>query len=171
MNILLYPDNWLRTKAKSVESITPWIQTVISEMMDKMDECGGLGLAATQCGIGLRIFVTHIPGQERMVFVNPELEDLKEGIATMTEGCLSLPDALVEVSRPSSVRLRALDFRGCPVDIFCRGIMSACVQHENDHLDGILILDKTDPVEKRLALQNVWAAEHPRHYPPSPETT
>lgn len=163
MTLLLYPDRLLRSRSSLVESITPNIRSCLEEMMDRMDEWGGIGLAAPQCGLALRMFVTHLPGQGRMAFVNPKLEDLEEGTSSMTEGCLSLPGAGVDVKRPSAVRLIALDHRGATVDTCYRGLASACVQHENDHLDGVLILDHADPTERRLALQNVWDAEHPRH--------
>jgi peptide deformylase len=163
MNLLLYPDRLLRVRSSFVESVTPAVRTYLDEMMDRMDEWGGVGLAAPQCGLLMRMFVTHLPGQGRMAFINPRIEDLQEGIETMTEGCLSLPGAVVEVSRPSAVRVQALDYQGKPVEIYCRGLSSACVQHEADHLDGILILDKAESTERRVALQNIWDAEHPRH--------
>ena len=81
----------------------------------------------------------------------------------MEEGCLSLPGAIVEVTRSSSIRLRATDHHGVSVDVCYRGLASICVQHENDHLDGVLILDKADSFGRRLALQNVWDAVHPHH--------
>jgi peptide deformylase len=163
MGLLLYPDRLLRLRSEPVEVVTRDIQDFLDTMMDKMDEWGGIGLAAPQCGVNLRIFVMHLPGHKRLAFVNPKIEDLGEGISTMNEGCLSLPGALLEISRPSTIRLRALDYDGLPVDISCRGLASVCAQHENDHLDGILILDRVDPTERRLALQNVWDAEHPHH--------
>jgi len=163
MNLLLYPDRLLRIKAEPVVTVDSGIKSFLDGMMDKIDECGGLGLAAPQCGVGLRMFVMHIPGHDRLAFINPIIEDLEEGISTMSEGCLSLPGALIEVSRPSSVRLCALDYNGSPVDICCRGIASVCAQHENDHLDGVLILDKADPTERRIAWQSVWDAGHPAH--------
>ena len=163
MNLLLYPDRLLRVRSHNVEVVDSAIRSYLDSMMYKMDECGGIGLAAPQCGLGLRMFVMHIPGHERLAFVNPKLEDLGEGVSTMSEGCLSLPGASVEISRPSSVRIRALDYNGLLVDIRCTGLASICVQHENDHLDGVLILDKADPTDRRLALQKVWEAEHPSH--------
>ncbi len=129
--------------------------------MDRMDEWGGIGLAAPQCGIALRMFVMHLPGQGRKAFVNPIVEDMGEGTARLEEGCLSLPGATIEVSRPASVLVRALDYRGSKVEMVCNGLASACVQHETDHLDGVLILDRAGPIDRRLALLKVWNAEHP----------
>lgn len=160
MDLQLYPSSVLRGSCKTVESITPEIQKSLDEMMDKMDAWGGVGLAAPQCGLSLRMFVMHIPGHGRRAFVNPELEDLQEGLYSMEEGCLSLPGALIEVTRPSSVRLRALDHHGVSVDLCCRGLVSVCAQHENDHLDGVLILDKADSINRRAALQSVWDSVH-----------
>jgi peptide deformylase len=88
---------------------------------------------------------------------------MMEGVSTINEGCLSLPGATLEISRPSAVKLRALDYYGAPFEIVCRGLSSACVQHETDHLDGVLIFDRADPTERRRAIQNVWDAEHPSH--------
>jgi peptide deformylase len=161
MNLLLYPDRYLRSKSRSIETVTPDIKNLLSLMMDNMDKWGGIGLAAPQCGIGLRAFVTHIPGQGRHAFVNPILEDLREGVASMAEGCLSLPGAEIEISRPVSVKLIALSYNGLPIEMNCRGLMSVCVQHETDHLDGILILDRADAMNRRRAIQKIWDAEHP----------
>ena len=161
MDLLLYPDVRLRNRCKPVEVFTPEVRKSIDDMMDKMDEWGGIGLAATQCGLALRMFVMHLPGQGRKAFVNPTFEDLHEGISSTEEACLSLPGASIELARPSSVLLRALDYRGSKVEVECRGLASVCVQHETDHLDGILILDRAGPIDRRLALLKVWNAEHP----------
>jgi peptide deformylase len=161
MSLLLYPDVRLRTKCKPVEVFTPEIQQSIDEMMDHMDEWGGIGLAAPQCGIALRMFVMHLPGHGRKAFVNPIVEDLRGGTISMEEGCLSLPGATLEIVRPASVIIRALDYRGSKIEVVCHGLASACVQHETDHLDGVLILDRAGPIDRRLALLKVWNAEHP----------
>ncbi len=163
MELVLFPDHRLRTRCKPVKQITAELRQTLDDMMQKMEEWGGIGLAAPQCGVMLQMFVMHIPGHGRYAFVNPSITDLGEGLSTMDEGCLSLPGASIEVTRPSSVRLEAIGYDGEKVDLRLIGMESVCAQHENDHLSGTLIIDKTDSMHRRMAAMDVWNAGHPRH--------
>jgi peptide deformylase len=161
MELLTYPNKTLRSPCQLVESVTPQIRADLSLMMEKMDAWDGIGLAAPQCGISLRMFVMHLPGEGRYAFINPEIEILNDDTSSMEEGCLSLPGALILVTRPATVKIKALNYNGKVVNHIYTGIASACVQHETDHLSGILIIDKVESYSRRRALQNVWDHEHP----------
>jgi peptide deformylase len=152
----------LRTKAEPIpqgEIKSPRIQQLIDDMFETMEEYGGIGLAAPQVHEGLRLFVagvkkaavvTPMEGDVDMPFVtiiNPEIVPLGEERATDWEGCLSIPDIRGQVERPTSVRLRALDRTGRRIELVAKGLPARVIQHENDHLDGVVFFDRMKSLE------------------------
>lgn len=152
-SILHYPDPRLRQKGKPVERITPEILTLVDDMAETMYAAPGVGLAATQIGELHRIFLIDIAAEDEpsklRVFINPEILK-KEGEQCAPEGCLSFPGISEEIKRAAKVTVRALDREGRPFEIEADGLLAVAVQHENDHLDGVLMIDKMGMLKKRI---------------------
>lgn len=152
----------LRAKAQPIpqnEIKSPRIQQLIDDMFETMSEYGGIGLAAPQVHEGLRLFVagvrkgevvTPMDGKTDMPFVtiiNPEVVPIGDDKDTDWEGCLSIPDIRGQVERPDSVRLRALDRTGRRIELVAKGLPARVIQHENDHLDGVIFFDRMKSLE------------------------
>ena len=159
--ILKYPDPRLREVAKPVDAVTDEIRQLVDDMAETMYDAPGVGLAATQIGVDKRIFVIDIAGEdepsELRVFINPELTDMS-GTLIWNEGCLSFPGASEEIKRAEHVRVRALDRNGKPFELECEGLLAVAVQHENDHLNGVLMIDKLSALKKRMMSRKVAKA-------------
>ena len=151
--ILEYPDARLREVAKPVAEVTPEIQALVDDMAETMYAAPGCGLAATQIGIPQRIFVVDCAGEDEpsqlLAFINPEFVE-KDGVQSWEEGCLSFPGVTEEIKRAERVRVRALDRNGKPFEIEADGLLAVALQHENDHLDGVLMIDKLSALKKRM---------------------
>jgi len=149
LKICLYPDPVLSKVAKSIEVITPEIVALANKMVDLMHEAKGIGLAAPQVGVSLRLFVINPSGEEGedIILINPKLDNF-EGQSEIEEGCLSIPGIHCDVKRSASCVVRAQDVAGAIFEIDCEALLSHVVQHENDHLDGILIIDKLSTLQK-----------------------
>jgi peptide deformylase len=151
--ILHYPDARLRESGKKVEAMTPELRQLVDDMAETMYAAPGVGLAATQVGELWQIFVVDCAAEgepsDLRVFVNPELLELA-GTVTFDEGCLSFPGAREEVQRAEKVRVRALDREGKPFELEAEGLLAVAIQHEYDHLQGILMIDRLGPLKKRL---------------------
>ena len=145
-------DDILRKHSKPIKDMTPRIRQLIKDMFETMYDDNGVGLAAPQVGILKRLFVIDCcDGEEGApnpyVFINPEILETR-GEVTDTEGCLSVPGRFAPVPRPEWVKVRALDKNMQPFELEAEGLLARCICHENDHLDGILYVDKaTGPVE------------------------
>ncbi|MCA9272428.1 MAG: peptide deformylase [Phycisphaerales bacterium] len=157
LRLVLYPDPILREPAQPVGEITPEIRQIAARMIEIMREADGIGLAAPQAGLGLRIFVCDVPPPPEplepedgtqawtdgpIVCINPEFPESGDARTPFEEGCLSLPGIRGDVVRPEIVRMRATDLEGKPFEIHASGLLARCLQHEADHLDGVLIVDK-----------------------------
>ena len=146
--ILVYPDPFLARKAAPVTEVDERMRELIRDMFDTMYESEGIGLAATQVGVGKRVIVLDVsPADETgapMALVNPEIVSRK-GSVTGVEGCLSVPGVQGEVCRAETVVVRGMDEQGEPVRIRAAGILSRALQHEIDHLDGILFIERASP--------------------------
>lgn len=151
--ILHYPDPRLREVAKPVEAVTDEIRGLIEDMAETMYDAPGVGLAAPQLGVSLRIFVIDIAAEdepsELRVFINPEIFE-RDGVQTWNEGCLSFPGVSEEIKRAARVKLRALDAKGMPFELEADGLLAVAVQHETDHLNGVLMIDKLSAIKKRM---------------------
>jgi peptide deformylase len=150
--ILKVPHPSLRETARAVKKVTGRHRQLAENMSRLMRKADGVGLAATQLGILERIVVVA-PETRTMVLINPEILSA-EGSVVMEEGCLSLPGLYGMVERPEQVVVRALDRRGCEVTYELAGMPARVVQHEVDHLDGVLFIDKADPA----TLHWMWPA-------------
>ena len=138
--ILKFPNPKLRLKAKPVKKLTPTIIKLIDEMIETMHAAPGVGLAAPQVGKSLRVFVVDV-GPGPIALVNPELLE-KSGLQTFTEGCLSLPGVEAPVDRAALVRVRGLDRDGEEIVVTAEGLLATVFQHEIDHLDGFVFIDR-----------------------------
>ena len=148
MEIVTYGHPCLRRKAKPLTEITPELRRTVRTMFELMYEARGIGLAATQVGLPYRFFVINPTadrneGDEEMVFINPEIVRRK-GNAVGEEGCLSLPELYGDVPRASEIVVEAFDLDGQGFEVTCSELMARVILHENDHLDGVLFIDRMD---------------------------
>lgn len=146
-----YGDSVLRMRAREVEGFDEDLERLVERMTSLMHEANGVGLAATQVGVLRRVFVFVEDGEDR-VLVNPVLTQLSKETEVEDEGCLSLQDVLVPVERPVTVTIEGVGVQGEPVRFELAAPPSRVVQHELDHLDGILIIDRTSDEARREAL-------------------
>ena len=151
--ILRYPDKRLRNKAEPVGVVDDAVRQLCDDMAETMYAAPGVGLAAPQIGVSKRIFVIDIanegePSQLR-TFINPEIV-AREGEAVWEEGCLSFPGIHEEIERAAKVTVRALDLQGYPFELHAVGLLAIAVQHENDHLDGALMVDRVSLLKRRM---------------------
>jgi peptide deformylase len=151
--ILIYPDPRLREVAHPVDAVDGEIRQLVEDMAETMYAAPGVGLAATQVGVNKRVFIIDVAGEdepsELRVFINPELFEAS-GSAQYKEGCLSFPDVTVETRRAARVKARALGLDGKPFEVEADGLLAIAIQHENDHLDGVLMIDKLPAIKRRL---------------------
>ena len=151
--IRVYPDPILRERAKPVEAITPELQTLIDDMAETMYAAPGVGLAANQVGVLLRVFTVDIANDDEPsdlhVFINPEIIR-KDGEVRWKEGCLSFPHVSETIERAASIRVRAMNRKGEVFELDADGLMAVVIQHENEHLDGKVLLDRLGPVRRRI---------------------
>ncbi len=166
LTIVKYPHQALRRGAKPVERITEEVRAVASRMLELMHNAppnGGVGLAAPQVGLPWRLFVanhTHDPAGDR-VYVNPVLSEPSKRLEDYEEGCLSLPEVTGIVRRPFAITLDALDLEGNPIHQTAEDLEARVWQHETDHLDGVLIIDRMAPIDRmanRRALKELEEA-------------
>jgi peptide deformylase len=154
-----FGDPVLKSRARPIERFDSALQGEIARMGKLMDEALGIGLAATQVGILNRVLVYRVEAEAPIAaLVNPVLEWSSRDEETMDEGCLSLPGVLVEVDRPIYVRVRAQDEQGDPLLIEASGLEARVIQHEMDHLDGVLILERTSREQRKQAMRTLREA-------------
>jgi peptide deformylase len=151
--ILEYPDPRLREVAKPVAAVTPEIQALVDDMAETMYAAPGCGLAANQIGENHRIFVVDCAEEDEpsdlRVFINPEILE-KDGQVVWNEGCLSFPGVREEIKRAERVKVRALDRAGKPFELEADGLLAVAIQHETDHLNGVLMVDKLNALKRRM---------------------
>jgi peptide deformylase len=149
--ILEYPDPRLRKKAMPVAAVDDGVRLLIDRMLETMYACNGVGLAATQVDVQQRILVLDVSEarNEPRVLVNPEIVG-SAGRALAEEGCLSVPGIYDKVQRATNIRFRALDRDGQPYEMDAEGLLAVCVQHEIDHLDGMLFVDHLSELKRQL---------------------
>ncbi len=155
--IRLFGDPVLRTPADPVTSFDAELHKLVKDLTDTMMDAPGVGLAAPQIGVGLRVFaycVDDVVGH----LINPQLR-LSEELEVDDEGCLSFPGLAYPTSRSHGVVATGFDVHGEPVTIEGSGLLARCVQHETDHLDGVLFIDRLDPVQRKLAMAEIRASE------------
>lgn len=149
----------LRRRADPIPEITPEVRRLADEMLEAMKERDGIGLAATQVDRPVRMFVTKVPDDRERVFINPEL--VRTGIDTEVgeEGCLSIPGPRAKVERAAEVRVQARNRRGRRFTIEAHGMLARAIQHELDHLNGVLFIDHLSEAERERVLREYAAGE------------
>jgi len=152
LTVVHYPDPRLKTKAKPIEKMDDSIRQLVNDMYETMYHEKGVGLAANQVGILQRVFVMDVSAQsnQRICAINPEIISA-DGEYTEYEGCLSYPGAYDKVDRAATVRFKALDIEGNPYEMDADGLMAQCVQHEIDHLNGLLFVDRLSRLKQERA--------------------
>jgi peptide deformylase len=176
--ILEVPDPRLKTVSKPVTEFDEGLKTLVEDMFDSMYAAHGIGLAAVQIGVPSRVLVIDLQPEdpdappvecdhdghahthpatkkEPRVFINPEILDPAEALATYQEGCLSVPEIYADVDRPATCRVRYQDVEGNAHEEDLDGLMATCIQHEMDHLEGILFIDHLSRLKKQMALKKL----------------
>src|SRR4029079_9869711 len=157
--IITAPDPRLKAIAKPVERVDDSVRQLMDDMLETMHAAPGIGLAAPQVGVLKRVIVLEIDSEETKVgplfMANPEIIDASEDDAVYNEGCLSVPEHYADVTRPAEVTVRYLDRDGQKQELKCDGLLSTCVQHEIDHLDGILFIDKISALKRNMILRKL----------------
>jgi len=163
MSVLLirhYPaDPVLRQTAKRVHFITDSTRQIIDDMIETMQQVQGVGLAAPQVGIPLRIIVVQMPAEQPVILINPEILE-RAGLQEVTEGCLSVPGYFGQIQRSASVTVKGQDRHGKKIKIKAIGLMAEALQHEIDHLDGKLYIDHVENDTKLYKIKNPLGQEH-----------
>ena len=154
----LSEDSVLRQKAKRVSTVDSSIQRLIDDMIETMRQTGGVGLAAPQVGVSLRVVVLQMPDEEPMAIVNPEIVK-RSGEREVTEGCLSVPGYYGEIKRSVSVTVKGRDRQGKAIRIKATGLMAQALEHELDHLNGILYIDHIEGEDKLHKIEPDTGAE------------
>jgi peptide deformylase len=167
--ILEVPDPRLRTVSKPVEAFDDALRDLVADMFETMYDAPGIGLAAIQVGVPLRILVIDLqepgpdlpdgspgePVRSPRVFINPEIVDPSPDLNVYSEGCLSVPEIYADVERPRTVRARWRDLEGAAHEEALDGLMATCLQHEMDHLEGVLFIDHLSRLKRDMALKKL----------------
>ena len=162
--ILEVPDPRLKTVSTPVETFDDDLRTLVADMFETMYDAPGIGLAAIQVGVPKRVLVIDLQEQEDeegkpikapRVFINPEILDPSAEQSLYNEGCLSVPDQYAEVERPASIRARWQDLDGEVHEEAMEGLMATCLQHEMDHLEGILFIDHLSRLKRQMVLKKL----------------
>ena len=162
-DILVVPDPRLKLKSTPVDVVDDDLRALMDDMLETMYDAPGIGLAAVQIGVAQRFIVMDLSPregpQEPKYFVNPEIVWASEETAPYEEGCLSVPDIYDEVERPAKVRLRYLNYQGETVEEEAEGVYAVCIQHEMDHLEGVLFIDHLSRLKRERAVAKVKKAK------------
>ena len=159
IKILTEPNKILRQQSLPVEKVDGELQKLIDDMLETMYAAPGIGLAAIQVGVPKRIIVLDIASKDEpknpMCFINPEIIEKSEINSTYEEGCLSVPGQFAEIDRPSKCYLKYLDYYGQPKEIKAEGMLATCIQHEMDHLEGILFIDYLSKLKRSMIVKKL----------------
>jgi peptide deformylase len=165
--IVEVPDPRLRLISQPVESVNDDLRALIDDMFDTMYDAPGIGLAAIQVGVPKRVIVMDLqeqedeegkPIREPRVFINPEIIDPSDDQSVYTEGCLSIPEQFADVERPARCRVKWLDEKGDAHDEVFEGLLATCIQHEMDHLQGIVFIDHLSRLKRDMILKKLTKA-------------
>lgn len=152
LEIILYPHPTLRHKSRLIQRVDRELKSIVVEMFDLMYQARGIGLAANQVDLPLQLFVINTAGEqgqgEEVVFINPVISRPK-GTNVAEEGCLSLPGINGQVSRPAQIHISAYDLSGNEIDLTADGLLARAIQHECDHINGVLFIDRISDSEKK----------------------
>ena len=157
--ILTVPNPILREKSISVEKVDKEIKNLMNDMLETMYDAPGIGLAAIQIGIPKRLVVMDVSKEtnkkEPLYFINPEITWKSNTNATYEEGCLSIPNQFAKVERPDKCKVKYLDYNGVEKEIKAEGLLATCIQHEIDHLNGILFIDHLSKLKKNIIIKKL----------------
>jgi peptide deformylase len=159
LNIVTLGDERLQKHSIVIPEFNGEIQTLAEQMFETMYSYKGIGLAAVQVGKLIRLFITDIPNDVPRVFINPEIVETSVGQGTYEEGCLSVPEINAEVIRPANVKIQAWNLEGRPFSLDADQLLARVIQHELDHLNGVLFIDRLNP-KKRERLVKRYDKEH-----------
>lgn len=161
--IIVAPDPRLKVKAKPVAVVDDKIRRLMDDMLETMYLAPGIGLAAPQVGVARRVIVVDVAreGEEGKPFkiANPEILWRSDELVTYNEGCLSLPEHYADVTRPTKIRLRYLDYQNEIRETEVEGLLATCIQHEMDHLEGTLFVDHISPLKRNIILRKLAKAK------------
>ncbi len=165
LHVLHFPDDRLRKKGIAVEGVDESIKQLAQDMLDTMYEKGGIGLAATQVDVQKRLIVIDLSEDHSspMVLINPQILS-SDGTEEMQEGCLSVPDVYETVTRPERIHIKYLDLDNQAIEMDAEGLLSVCIQHEIDHLDGKLFIDYLSPLKRRRITKRLEKQEKLERY-------
>lgn len=164
-----YGDPILRKKCSPVVEINDEIKALVADMIETMEASNGIGIAAPQVGRSLRIFITHVSyenDKEELIqkplkiFINPEILDFSIDKSIMSEGCLSIPKVHGDVARPCTVKVKATNLENCEFIEEFQGLEAHCVLHENDHINGVLFIDRMDKKERKEIEKKLRQVKH-----------
>ena len=157
--ILTEPNKTLREVSQTVEKVTKEEQILMDDMLETMYHANGIGLAAIQIGIPKRIIVMDLQKKDQeknpMYFVNPVIKNKNNELSTYEEGCLSVPNQFAEVERPAACEVEYLDYYGEKKILKANGLLATCIQHEMDHLEGILFIDYLSKLKKSMIIKKL----------------
>lgn len=161
--IITAPDPRLKVKAKAVERVDDEIRRLMDDMLETMYLAPGIGLAAPQVGVARRVLVVDVAGEDQkrapLKIANPEILWRSEELATYSEGCLSLPEHYADVSRSAEIKLRYLDYENEIRELHATGLLATCIQHEMDHLEGVLFVDHISTLKRNIILRKLAKAK------------
>ena len=157
--ILTEPNKLLREKSIKVDNVDKDLQQLMDDMLETMYAAPGIGLAAIQVGVPKRVIVLDLAPKEQpkapMFFVNPEIINKSKIHSVYEEGCLSVPGQFAEIDRPDKCHLKYLDYHGNKKEIKAEGMLATCIQHEMDHLEGILFIDYLSKLKKTMIIKKL----------------
>ncbi|MBB3910628.1 MULTISPECIES: peptide deformylase [Sphingomonas] len=162
--IIEIPDPRLRLISTPVDAVDDEVRTLIADMFDTMYDAPGIGLAAIQVAVPKRVLVIDLqeqedeegkPVKEPRAFVNPEILETSDECSLYKEGCLSIPDQFADVERPARCRVRWLDEQGAEHDEWLEGLLATCLQHEMDHLNGVLFIDHLSRLKREMVIKRL----------------
>ena len=158
-NIVIEPDPILRKKSENLEKVDDELKKLLDEMLETMYAAPGIGLAAVQIGILKRLIVIDISQENEkknpLFLINPKIISKSESTSIYEEGCLSLPGHFAEIERPAECKVKYLDYNGKEKEIRAKGLLSTCIQHEIDHLDGVLFIDYLSKLKKDMIVKKL----------------
>ena len=157
--IVIEPDPILRKKSEPLEEVNNDLRKLMDEMLETMYEAPGIGLAAVQVGILKRLIVIDVSKDKEkknpLFLINPEIVSKSKNTSIYEEGCLSLPGHFAEIERPAECQINFLDYNGKKKEISAKGLLSTCIQHELDHLNGILFIDYLSKLKKDMIIKKL----------------
>jgi peptide deformylase len=162
-DILILPDTRLRLNSEPVAAVDAAVRALIDDMFETMYDAPGIGLAAIQIGVPRRVITMDLAKKDEpkkpQVFINPEIAWAAAETATYEEGCLSIPEYYEEVTRPKAVKVKFLDRDGRPQEIEAEGLLATCLQHEIDHINGVLFIDHISKLKRDMVMKKFKKAQ------------